>query len=173
LALLGGALACQKREKVTHALLHPTPDMARSTIYFSYYTFEALAQLGRTDEMIRRMDLWFGHGGQGLTTLIESPEPSRSDCHAWGAHPVYHYFASILGVRPAGLGFAAVDITPRLGPLQWAEGTMAHPKGEIHARFERHGNRCRGEVRLPPGVAGTIHVNGETYRIDGAKTVIE
>jgi hypothetical protein len=31
-------------------------------------------------------------------------------------------FASLLGIRPATLGFRTVMITPQLGPLKWLRG---------------------------------------------------
>ncbi|HEY0008873.1 MAG TPA: alpha-L-rhamnosidase C-terminal domain-containing protein [Tepidisphaeraceae bacterium] len=172
LALISGGLSPHLRERVAEGILHPGEDLARTSIYFSHYTFEALHQLGRTDKMIDRMSLWFKHREMGLSTLIESPEPARSDCHAWGAHPLYHYFASILGIRPRGFGFTTVDITPHLGPLEWAEGTMVHPQGVIHTRFEKRGTRIAGEINVPAGVTGTLHLNGDTMSISQPKTII-
>ena len=34
---------------------------------------------------------------------------TRSDCHAWGAHPVFHFYATVLGIRPAAPGFRRVN----------------------------------------------------------------
>ena len=53
------------------------------------------------DRFFDRMSLWLNLKTLGCKTMLEMPEPSRSDCHAWAAHPVYHYLASILGIRPA------------------------------------------------------------------------
>lgn len=124
------------------------PDLTRTTVYFSHYLFEAYRLLGRTDNLINRMDLWFGLVANGFKTTIEAPEPSRSDCHAWGAHPLYHYLTTILGIRPAGFGFNEVRIDPQLGPLEWAAGRMAHPKGFIDVEI-RHGSVT---IQLPEGV---------------------
>ena len=73
--------------------------------------FETYAQLGRIDALFERLSLWFELPAQGFTTTPEMPEPTRSDCHAWGAHPLYHMFASLLGIRPAAPGFRSVTIT--------------------------------------------------------------
>ncbi|MBC7785276.1 MAG: alpha-L-rhamnosidase [Burkholderiales bacterium] len=155
LALISGQLSTSIAAAVANGLL-TDGGLARTSIYFSHYTFEALAKIGRIDVLINRMNLWFEHERMGLFTLLEEPEPSRSDCHAWGAHPVFHYFASILGIRPAAPAFTKVMITPKLGPLEWAAGEMIHPLGSIRTKFERHGESVSGEIELPPGVTGEL-----------------
>ncbi len=104
--------------------------------------------------------MWFNLKPQGFKTTFEMPEPSRSDCHAWGAHPVFHYFATLLGIRPAAPGFKSVRIQPQLGPLESARGTLVHPAGRIALDVRRAGERLRGEVELPDGVTGELLING-------------
>ena len=43
--------------------------------------------------------IWKDMLDKGAVTTWEKPEPTRSDCHAWGAHLYYHYFASLAGIR--------------------------------------------------------------------------
>ena len=52
-------------------------------------------------------------------------------------HPLHHYFASILGIRPAAPGFSKVRIAPQMGGLTSARGTMVHPDGDIEVEIER------------------------------------
>ena len=82
--------------------------------------------------------LWFPLLRTGMKTMPEEPEPCRSDCHAWGAHPLYHFYATILGIRPTGLGSRTLSATPCLGPLQSASGTLPHPSGLQRFRACRH-----------------------------------
>lgn len=159
LSLLSGMLPKEKRDRVADGLLN-AKGLAETTIYFSHYLFETLYLLGRTDRTIERMGLWFELKQLGLKTTIEHPEPSRSDCHAWGAHPVHHYFASILGIRPVSAGFARVHVQPKLGPLQWAKGSLAHPKGAIEVDVRQRDGRTTGRIVLPDGVTGTF-VDGQ------------
>jgi hypothetical protein len=58
----------------------------------------------------------------------------------------------ILGVRPASFGFETVQISPQLGSLDWARGTMVHPRGDIHIELHREEQHLRGEICLPTGV---------------------
>jgi hypothetical protein len=39
-----------------------------------------------------------------LKTLPEEFGNPRSDCHGWGAHLLYHHFASVMGMRPDAPG---------------------------------------------------------------------
>jgi hypothetical protein len=110
------------------------------------------------------MNLWFDLPKMGLKTTPEMPEPTRSDCHAWGAHPLYHYFATILGIRPAEAGFKSVKIAPALGPMTHAAGALVHPLGggTITLDVEGDARHIRGSVGLPPGLTGRIEFAGKS-----------
>ena len=96
---------------------------------------------------------------QGLKTPVESAEPTRSDCHAWGSHPLFHFFATLLGIRPAGWGFREVEIAPLLGSLEHASGRLVHPSGgEIVVDLEQKDGALHGRVVLPPTVTGTLRL---------------
>lgn len=155
LALLGGLLP-KRREKALAANLFTDPALDRATIYFSHYLFETCHRFGRIDRLFDRLGVWFEHEPLGLTTTLESPEPARSDCHAWAAHPFYHFAASVAGVRPAAPGFASVEIRPDLGPLAWVEAKIAHPKGSVELRLEKTGESLVGEIALPTGIVGNL-----------------
>lgn len=170
LALLSSLMPAARVQPLLTGLLKD-PDLVRTTIYFAHYLFEVYRIIGATDRMLERMELWFGLSAQGLCTTPEEPEPARSDCHAWGAHPLYHYHASILGVRPAGFGFKRVHIEPQLGSLAWARGRTPHPKGHIETEFRRGEHGLAWRVVLPPGVTGLLMVNGQEIKLEpGSQT---
>ncbi len=164
LALLSGTLSIERSAQVGEHLLN-APDLARATIYFSHYLFEAYRVIGRTDVLLQKLDLWHGLLARGFCTPVESPEPSRSDCHAWGSHPLFHMRATILGVRPAALGFTSVEIAPQLGGLSWASGRVPHPSGEIVVALRRTGNTLYAEIVLPQGVHGILRWGGRTVAL--------
>jgi alpha-L-rhamnosidase len=171
LALLGNSVSESHRDRVVSGLLNDA-DLTRTTIYFDFYLFETLGRLGRIDRMIDRMSLWFELQKLGFKTTIEAPEPSRSDCHAWGAHPLYHYLATICGIRPAGPGFASVRVAPQLGPLERASGTLCHPRGIVRVDFHRDGESLRGMIELPEGVNGTLEIADQTRPLTSGRNVI-
>ena len=113
--------------------------------------------INRPDALFQRLENWFELPGRGFVTTPECPEPTRSDCHAWGSHPLFRYYATILGIRPAAMGFAEVSIRPQLGPLKDIKCRMVHPQGWIEANLRRAGDKIEGEISLPEGVTGIFH----------------
>jgi alpha-L-rhamnosidase len=167
-ALLAGAVPSKDLARVESALL--TLPLARATIYFTHYLFEAYRVLGAEDAMFERLGLWIALRSQGFRTTPESPEPTRSDCHAWGAHPIYHYAATIVGIRPASFGFATFTMKPALGPLSWARAVVPHPAGTIAAEVHRVGSELSGAVRVPSGVHGTLVLGERTVELPAGET---
>jgi hypothetical protein len=89
-----------------------------------------------------------------LTTWAEQEDPTRSDCHAWGASPNYELFRTVLGIDSAAPGFRRVVIQPFLGKLTHAEGAIPHPKGEIRVKLALEGSKLDADVALPEGTTG-------------------
>ena len=58
-------------------------------VHTAHYLFEAARLLGLPDRSSSTGSaFWLELRRQGLKTPIESAEPTRSDCHAWGSHPL-------------------------------------------------------------------------------------
>lgn len=164
LAVLSGLVNDAHRRGIAESLLDPR--LSQTTIYFSHYLFETLRLLGRGDEVVGQLTPWFDLRQQGFRTTPEWMRPAvRSDCHAWGAHPLHHCFATILGIRPAAPGFAAVDIRPCPGPLTRLSGRLAHPRGFIEVEMRRDGDGWTGMVALPQTMDGTLHINGRPHHL--------
>jgi hypothetical protein len=109
----------------------------------------------------------------GLTTWAETPEPTRSDSHAWSAHPNYDLLTTVAGVEPATPGFATVRIQPHLGPLTSAKASVATPRGLVIVNYTRSGDSLDADVTLPAGMTGTFHWKGkETSLRSGTQHVV-
>ena len=156
LAVLAGAVPDAEQQVLMEKVLADT-SLIQASYYFRFYVDEAMRKAGLADRYVERLAPWREMIRMGLTTTPENPEPTRSDSHAWSAHPNYHLLATVLGVRPAEPGFRSVRIEPALGELRRAEGRIPHPDGEIRVRLQRAGPRgVRGEVSLPPGLSGVL-----------------
>lgn len=162
LAILAEAAPPEERAPLMKRVL-TDKSLIQASYYFRFYVDEALREAGLADRYLERLEPWREMLRLGLTTTAETPEPTRSDSHAWSAHPNYHLLATVLGIRPAAPGFARVEIAPALGPMRRASGKMPHPKGSIEIRLERKGEgRLAGEVTLPPGLHGDFRWDGRT-----------
>lgn len=168
LALLGGILAPTEARRALDALADGRLDHA-ATIYFSHYVFEALAAAGRAVAFHRRLDLWKHLPEQGFRTPYEAPGNTRSDCHAWSSHPLYHLFASIAGIRPSAIGSGAVTIRPMLGPLHRIDADLAHPCGRIRLRIRAGERRTNFDITLPKGVTGHLVWKGRRHALSGTR----
>jgi len=159
LAILSGA-AVQPRAVAGRML--DDKGITQASYYFRFYVAEALYESGLADRYLDELSPWREMLRLGLTTTLEEPEPSRSDSHAWSAHPNYHLLATVLGIRPAEPGFHSVRIAPALGALKRASGSMPTPAGEVSIDFQRRGSGgLNGRIILPPGISGTFVWNGQ------------
>ncbi len=170
-ALLCDILPDRLRERAWHGLLHDT-DLARCTVYFSHYLFETYFRFGRADLFLRRLDLWRDYVAIGLRTPLEAPGNARSDCHAWGSHPLYHLHAGVAGIRPAEPFFRSVRIAPCPGPLRWIHAKTPSPHGLIETRLAFDGNAVHGTVTLPACLSGTFEWHGQSLPLHpGSQTL--
>ena len=136
-------------------------DLSRTTVYFSHYLFDTYLKFGRADLFLKRLDLWRGYVKDGLKTPLEAPGwRGRSDCHAWGAHPLYHLVAGVAGVKPAADGYARVRIAPQPGGLKFVKAAAPTPKGIVYVDFSFAGTNVTGSVVLPPGLTGDFEWRG-------------
>lgn len=172
LAILSGALKGEQHTFVAQNLLHDA-SLTRTTIYFNHYLFETFRLLEQPAAFFSRMGLWFDLSTQGFKTTPEQPEPTRSDCHGWGAHPLYHYFASLLGIRPASFGFDSVEIAPMPGHLARISGEMVHPRGLIEANLYFENDQVHGNITLPTGMIGTFRFAGKSLELHPGLQSIE
>ena len=140
---------------------------------FRFYEFEALRKIGRAGEIVDRLGGWQEMIDQGSFTAWEALEPSRSDCHAWSSHPLFHLPCSVAGIRPDSAGFKSVHIEPQPGSLKQIKTTIAHPQGRIRLALEFDNKGCSGTVELPKGIDGTFVYGELKIALSDGKTKIQ
>ncbi len=146
--------------------------LAEPTVYFSFYLLETFQKFGGAGMIPDRLNIWLDQLAGGAVTTWERPEPSRSDCHAWGAHPLYHFYSSIAGIRPAAPGFRKVRIAPQLGALTRVNGKMPHPDGWIAFGFRKENGVFCAEITLPEGLDGEFVLGDCTQSLKSGKNSI-
>jgi len=92
----------------------------------------------------------------GFTTWPEQPGDTRSDSHAWTAHPTFDLLTLVAGVEPASPGFKTVKIEPHLGDLTSLEASYPHIKGLIHVKYAVSGGALHADIEMPEGLPGTF-----------------
>ncbi|MEZ0243190.1 MAG: alpha-L-rhamnosidase C-terminal domain-containing protein, partial [Sphingomonas sp.] len=171
LAILTGAVPAADRRAVMERIL-TDKSLVQASYYFRFYVDEALYASNMGDRYLERLEPWRQMIRIGLTTTPENPEPTRSDSHAWSAHPNYHLLATVLGIRPASPGFRTVSIAPAFGTMRRISGKMPHPRGMIEVRLERVGEYgLKGMIDLPPGVTGSYIWNGVTRPLPSGRNI--
>lgn len=128
------ALAClaDRFEGKKGSLGPVASDAAQCTYYFKYY--EHLAT--KSEDYLEELGPWTDMIAQGLSTFGENPEPTRSDCHAWSAHPALNFFQLIAGVSSSAPGWKKARIEPKPGKLTEFEAKVAHPDGWLNVIYD-------------------------------------
>ncbi|HEY9167850.1 MAG TPA: alpha-L-rhamnosidase C-terminal domain-containing protein [Candidatus Kryptonia bacterium] len=165
--VLAGVIPENQQQDVMRRVLTDTT-LSQVTYYFRFYLTKAMVKAGLGDEYYDHLTPWRDMLKIGLTTFSETPEPTRSDCHAWSASPAYDFLSTICGIQPAEPRFGKVAIVPHLGSLQNVSASMPHPKGEIKVHLERTGKSgLTGSIELPEGVDGYILWNHKRTELHG------
>lgn len=171
LAILAGLPQVIERGQTLLGRTVGDPQFAQSSVYFDFYVLEALYRIRDAQGFMQCLGRFESWRENGLATPPEKADPSRSDCHAWGSHPVYHARSCLLGVRPTSAGFATVGIEP-LGPWRGVRrGEIPHPRGKISLHLESDGRQVSGWVELPPGTSGTLRLGSTVMELSAAARV--
>lgn len=165
LALLSGDYPEQEEQCFT--ALITADDLSCTTVYFSFYLLETFQRFGRGDLIVEKWNFWKDMQKMGFKTPMEMPEPSRSDCHAWGSHPLFHMHASLAGIRPADPGFQHVVIKPSPGPLRELHSCVPHARGKIQLDMQQGADGWLAHVSLPGDLEGTFIWDNVSYPLKG------
>jgi alpha-L-rhamnosidase len=125
------------------------------------------------DEYLKSIDPWRKLLPLHFSTWPEIPGNTRSDSHAWSAHPIYDLLTLVAGIEPASPGFATVRIAPHLGGLPSLTAAFPHPQGNIEVKYERKGSDFHAEIVLPGTLTGTFQFNGQRWPVKPGRTKID
>jgi len=131
-AILTDTVPADAIEDVVHSL-NSNSELSAATYYHIFYIVEALAKVGRLENLwVKWLAPWRKALELGLTTWPESPEPTRSDCHAWSAWPTYAFLTHVLGIKPTKPGFGNYEVTPhKVDDWDTISGVYPTPTGTL------------------------------------------
>jgi alpha-L-rhamnosidase len=168
--ILTNTIPIKQQANVMNKILSDT-SLIQTSYYFKFYLFEALRKTGQTSLYLAQLDTWKDAINLGLTTFPETPEPTRSDCHAWSSSPNYHFLSLVCGITPLDAGFKSVQITPSLGNLKNIDASMPHYLGNIELKINSESNAV--QVNLPIGLTGKLNWNNKTFRLKEGENVFK
>ncbi len=158
------------------ALIQPgagTANMISASYYFRFYLARALEHAGEGDRYLGSLRPWRELLPLHFSTWPEMPGDTRSDSHAWSAHPMYDLLTIVAGIAPSSPGFQSVRIEPHPGDLNAIDVRYPHPAGEITESLRCTGNQMSGSITLPVGLTGTFEWHGKTIPIVSGRNAIE
>lgn len=160
LALLADVVTGDDAARCFKALVD-TPDLARGTIYYKHYLFTTFFKFHRADLFFANLGFWKDCIGWNLSTILETPEiNSRSDCHGWGSHPLWHLHTGVAGVKSAAPFYGKVVVEPQPAHLKSIRSTTPTPKGNVELDLSFDGDGVSGTVALPDGLPGVFRWKG-------------
>lgn len=163
LAILAGLTEGREAQTVMTQILNDD-SLIHTTIYFKYYLNQALKKVGMGDLLLDNLQVWNDQIKLGLTTWAERPEPSRSDCHAWGASPNIEFYRILLGIDSDAPGFRRVKIAPALNGIDEISGSIPHPMGKVSVEYRIDSDGVlHARVELPASVEGSFVWKGKEY----------
>jgi hypothetical protein len=144
-----------------------------TTPYMRFYELEALCAMGEQPYVLKEMkSYWGGMLKLGATSFWEEYNPTKNGaehlamygrkfgkslCHAWGASPIYLLCKYYLGVKPTSPGYASYIAEPKLGGLQWMQGKVPTPNGNI----DLYCTKTQIKIKANAGV-GTLRLSSKT-----------
>jgi len=148
-------------------------DVLSASYYFRYYLARALEHAGMGDRYLDSIKPWRDLLPLHFSTWPETPGDTRSDSHAWSAHPIYDLLTLVAGIEPASPGFKTVRIAPHLGSLPSLQATYPHPQGTIAVQYVTKGNALEAKITLPGTLTGSFEYGGRTWKLQPGENRIE
>ena len=145
----------------------------RGTIYYKHYLFLTYFKFHRADLFFGNLGFWRNCLEWNLSTILETPGiNSRSDCHGWGSHPLWHLHTGVAGVKSAAPFYEKVLVEPQPAHLKRIRSATPTPKGDVKLDLSFSDGNVKGTVILPEGLTGVFRWKGrDTHLSFGSNAV--
>ena len=154
-AVLTGLVEGEKARMIlTNAL--ERKGLAKCSFPLMFYFIRALEKAGLYHRSSVFIDALKEFADLNVTTVPETPFRPRSECHAWGAFPLYEFPRSLLGVRSGNPGWEKIIIKPQFVGAKDCGGVVFTPKGNVDVAWERKDGAIRLYGHAPENVTCTI-----------------
>lgn len=134
------------------------PTLAQVSYSMAFFLLRALSAAGVYREQKDPWVKWRKMLAMHLTTWNEDPVTQRSDCHAWGAIPLYDFTAELLGVRPESITSDRILIAPQPCAVEELQGTVMTRGGTVHVHRRRAGGKTILTIKNPDALELVIRL---------------
>ena len=165
-AVLTGLAQGEKAQSILAAALE-REGMLKCSFPMMFLLIRALEKIGRYEAATRFIDTVKEFVDLGATTVPETPFSPRSECHAWGAFPLYEFPRSLLGVKMGAIGWETILVEPRFVAAEDCKGSVYTPRGMVDVAWKKENGKIRLEGEAPRGVRTEILLP------DGTRTVLK
>lgn len=125
---------------------------SKSSFAFLYFLFRALEKAGLYEKRKEGIDLLRSMIDLNCSTIPETPENARSECHGWGAVALYEFTAMDLGVKVINKTEKIIHICPYTKERDMAEGIVWTPLGRVFVSWKKNNGQLQIRYRVPDGV---------------------
>jgi hypothetical protein len=144
--------------------------MFTTSYYFAWYLAQAFVHAGQGDRYQALLDTWRDLLKLHYTTWPEERGDTRSDSHAWSAHPTADLLGIVAGIGPGAPGYASVRVAPALGKLQRVDAAAATPAGPVTVRYRVAGGQLSATITRPTALPGVFEWAGRRYPLTRTTT---
>ncbi len=173
LGVLYDVIPIGEQQGILRRIVNDQEHLMPASYYFRFYLARALEHAGLGDLYLSSLGPWRDLLPMGFSTWPEMPGDTRSDSHAWSAHPTYDLLTIVGGIRPGTPGFRTVRIAPNLGGLKKLTVRYPHPLGMIEAQYEVTSTGLHTEITLPPGLSGILEWHGRSHPLAAGKATFD
>lgn len=144
-----------------------------TSYYFAWYLIQAHVHAGLADRYLDLLKTWRELLALNYTTWPEERGNTRSDSHAWSAHPTADLVEVVAGIRPAAPGYSRVKIAPAFGSLKYLDASAPTPSGVVKVRYRIKGKQLHARISLPKNLQGEFHWKGQVIPLVKASTTLK
>ena len=162
------APAILSRITVAGAGIDAPPGMFTTTYYFAWYLARAFEHAGLSSRYPELLKTWRDLLALHYTTWPESRGETRSDTHAWSAHPTADLLGVVAGIQPAAAGYKRLRVAPNLGGLTQLDAAAATPRGPVTVHYAVLAGQLTAEIDRPVNLPGDFIWKGRHYPLAAA-----
>jgi hypothetical protein len=173
LGVLYDVIPKSEQQQILRRIVNDQEHLIPASYYFRFYLARALEHARLGDLYLSSLGPWRELLPLGFSTWPEMPGDSRSDSHAWSAHPTYDLLTVVGGIHPGSPGFHTVRIEPELGNLKKLDIRYPHPLGDIEAHYQVTTQGLHVELHLPTGLTGTFKWHGKVRPVSSGSATFD